>query len=114
MLASTDDAEMDAVLSLLTRESSDSPRTEPMAITTRQEFGKDLEIQKPKGAHPKCSRRVSRPAAPVEEKKRLLRRLSCLDQDAGPSASILGDGLVDAIPEVNAEGCDDAQAAGGV
>jgi hypothetical protein len=26
----------------------------------------------------------------------------------------LGDGLVDAIPEVNAEGCDDAQAAGSV
>jgi hypothetical protein len=60
---------------------------------------------------------VSRPAAPVEKKKkkkRRLQRLSCLDQDAGPSASILGDGLVDAIPEVNAEGCDDAQAAGGV
>jgi hypothetical protein len=40
--------------------------------------------------------------------------LSCLDQDAGPSALFLGDDLVDAIPEVNAEGCDDAQSAGGV
>jgi hypothetical protein len=37
-----------------------------------------------------------------------------LDQDAGPSALFLGDGQVDAILEVNAEGCDDAQAVGGV
>jgi hypothetical protein len=59
---------------------------------------------------------VNRSAAPVEKekKKRRLRRLSCLDQDAGPSALFLGDGLVDAILEVNAEGCDDAQSAGGV
>jgi hypothetical protein len=58
---------------------------------------------------------VNCPAAPVEEKKkRRLRRLSCLDQDASPSALFLGDGLVDAIPEVNGEGCDVAQAAGGV
>jgi hypothetical protein len=102
MSAITDDAEMDTVLTLLAGESSYSTRTEPMAITTGQEFGEDVEIQKPKGARPKRSRRVSHPAAPVEEKKkRRLRRLSCLDQDAGPSASILGDGLVDAIPEVN-------------
>jgi hypothetical protein len=74
-----------------------------------------VEIRKPEGARPKRSRHVNRPAAPIEEKKkkRRLRRLSCLDQDAGPSVPILGDVLVDAIPEVNAEGCDDAQAAGG-
>jgi hypothetical protein len=80
--------------------------TEPMVITTGQEFGEDVEIQKPEGACPKRSHRVSRPAAPVEEKKKK-RRLSCLDQDVDPSAPILGDVLVDAIPEVNAEGCDD-------
>jgi hypothetical protein len=112
MPASIDDVEMDVVLNLLVGKSSDS--TEPMVITTGQEFGKDVEIQKPEGARPKRSRRVNHPAAHVEEKKkkRRLRRLSCLDQDAGPSTSILGDGLVDAIPEVNAEGCDDAQATG--
>jgi hypothetical protein len=109
MTASIDDAEMDAMLSLLAGESSDSTRTEPMAITTGQEFGKEVEIQKPEGARPKRSRRMSHPTAPVEEKKkRQLRRLLCLDQDVGPSLSVLGDGLVDAIPEVNAEGCDDA------
>jgi hypothetical protein len=43
MLASTDDAEIDVVLSLLAGESSDSTRTEPLAITTRQEFGEEVE-----------------------------------------------------------------------
>jgi hypothetical protein len=87
-----------------------------MAIATGQEFGEDVEIQKPKGAHQKRSRRVNRSVAPVEEKKkkRRLQRLSCLEQDAGPSALFLGNDLVDAIPEVNAESCDDAQTAGGV
>jgi hypothetical protein len=47
MPASTDDAEMDVVLSLLAGESSDSTCTEPMAITTGQEFGEELEIRKP-------------------------------------------------------------------
>ena len=54
--ASTDDAKMDVVLSLLARESSDSTRTETMAITTGQEFGEEAEIQKPEGARPKHSR----------------------------------------------------------
>jgi hypothetical protein len=105
---------MDTVLSLLPGESSDSTHTESMAITTRQEFGKDVDIYQPEGARPKCSRRVSRSTAPVEEKRKKtrLRRLSGLDQEVGPSASILGDGLVDAIPKVNAEGCDDGQATG--
>ena len=116
MPASTDDVEMDVVLSLLAGESSDSTCTEPMAITTGQEFGEDVKIHKPEGARPKRSCRVNRPTTPIEEKKkkRRLRRLSCLDQDAGPSASILGDVLVDAIAKVNAEGCDDVQAASGV
>jgi hypothetical protein len=110
MPASTDDAEMDVVLSLLAGESSNSTCTKPMAIMTGQEFGEDVEIRKPEGAHPKRSRRVNRPAAPIEEKKkkRRLRRLPCVDQDAGPSVPILGDVLVDAISEVNAKGCDDA------
>jgi hypothetical protein len=46
MPASTDDAEMDVVFSVLVGESSDSTRTEPMAITTGQKFDEDVEIQK--------------------------------------------------------------------
>jgi hypothetical protein len=70
MPSSTDDAEMDVVLILLARESSDSTRTEPVSIATGQEFGEDEEIQKPKGARRKRSHRVNHPAAPVEEKKK--------------------------------------------
>ena len=56
MPSNTDDAEMDIVLSLLAGESSNSTRTEPMAIATRQEFGEDEEIQRPEGARRKRSR----------------------------------------------------------
>jgi hypothetical protein len=116
MPSSTDDAEMDVVLSLLAGESSNSARTEPMAIATGQVFGEDEEILKPEGARRKHSRRVNHPAAPIEEKKkkRRLRWLSCLEQDAGPSTLFLGYGPTSTIPEDNAGGCDDAQAAGGV
>jgi hypothetical protein len=58
---------------------------------------------------------VNRPTAPVEEKKkRRLRRLSCLDQGAGPSALIPDDIPANAIPKVDAKGCDNAQATGGM
>jgi hypothetical protein len=116
MPASTDDAELDVILSLLARESSDSTRTEPMAIMTGQEFGEEAKIRKPEGARPKRSCRVNRLTAPVEEKKkkRRLRRLSCLDQDAGPSVSILDDVPADAIPKVDAKNSDNAQANGGM
>jgi hypothetical protein len=69
MPANTDDAEID-VLSLLAGESSDSTRTEPMAITTGQEFIGDVEIRKLEDVYPKRSRRVNHPTAPVEEKKK--------------------------------------------
>jgi hypothetical protein len=113
MSASTDDAEIDVVLSLLARESSDSTHTEPMAITTRQELGEEVEIRKAEGARAKRPRRMSRPTAPIKEKrkKRRLRRLSCLDQDADPSVPVLDDVLTEAIPKVDARGCDRAQAA---
>jgi hypothetical protein len=55
MSSSTDDAEMDAVLSLLAGESSDSTRAEPMAIATGQEFDEDEEIQRPEVARRKLS-----------------------------------------------------------
>jgi hypothetical protein len=112
MPASTDDAEIDDVLSLLVGESSDSTHAEPMVITAGQELGEEVETRKPEGARPKRPRRVSRPTAPVEEKrkKRRLRRLSCLDQGAGPSAPVPDDVPTEALPEVDAKGCDRAQA----
>jgi hypothetical protein len=68
MPASKDNAEIDVVLSMLARESSDSTHAEPMAIAAGQELGKAVEIQKPEGAHPKHP--VSRMTAHVEEKKK--------------------------------------------
>jgi hypothetical protein len=55
MPGSTDDAEMDAVLSLLAGESSDSTHTESMAIMIGQEFDEEVETRKPEGARPKRS-----------------------------------------------------------
>jgi hypothetical protein len=69
MPASTDDAKIDVVLSLLAGESSDSTHTEPMAITVGQELGEEVETRKPEGACPKHPHRVSHPTTPVEEKK---------------------------------------------
>jgi hypothetical protein len=70
MPASTDDAEIDVVLSLLAGESSDSTHAELMAITAGQELGEEVETRKPEGARPKRPCRVSHPTAPVEEKGR--------------------------------------------
>jgi hypothetical protein len=55
---------------------------------------------------------VSHPTAPVEEKrkKRRLQRLSCLDQGAGPSTPVHDEVLEEAIPKVDAKGCDHSQA----
>jgi hypothetical protein len=75
MPASPDDAEIDDILNMLSRESSDSTHAEPMAITARHELDKALETRKPEGACPKRPRPVSRPTAPVEEKKKKKRRL---------------------------------------
>jgi hypothetical protein len=70
MPASTDDAEIDVVLSMLAGESSDSTHAEPMTITAGQGLGKAVETRKPESARPKRSRQVSHLTAPVEEKKK--------------------------------------------
>jgi hypothetical protein len=72
MSASPDDAEIDDVLNMLAGESSDSAHAEPMAVTVGQEVNKTMDTRKPEGTRPKCPRQVSRPTAPIEEKKRRL------------------------------------------
>jgi hypothetical protein len=91
MSASPDDAEMNVVLDMLAGDSSDSIPAETMAIAVIPEIDRTVDTRKPEGTRPKRLRQVSRPAAPTEEKKkkkRRLRRLSCLDKDAGPSAPV--------------------------
>jgi hypothetical protein len=107
MRASLDDAEIDVVLSMLAGESSDSTHAEPMATTVGQELNKTVEIRKPEGTRPKHPHQVSRPTTPVEEKKkkkRRLRRLSCLDQDVGPSAPVCDEVPAEVLSEVDPNG----------
>jgi hypothetical protein len=103
MPADLDDAEIDAILSMLAGESSDLTHAEPMAITAGQELDKTVETRKPEGARPKRPHQVGRPTAPVEEKKkkRQLRRQSCLDQDVGPSAPACDEVPAEILPEVD-------------
>jgi hypothetical protein len=107
MPASPDDAEIDVVLSMLAGESSDSTHAELMAITVGQELNKTVETPNPEGTRPKRPHQVSHLTAPVEEKKkkkRRLRRLSCLDQDAGPSALVCDEVPVEVLSEVDPNG----------
>jgi hypothetical protein len=55
MPASTDDTEIDVVLSLLAGESSDSTHVELMAITAGQELGEAVETRKPEGGDSESS-----------------------------------------------------------
>jgi hypothetical protein len=61
-----------------------------MAVAVIPELDRIVDTRKPEGTRPKRLRQVSRPTAPAEgkKKKRQLQRLSCLDQDAGPSAPV--------------------------
>jgi hypothetical protein len=121
MPMSPDDAEMNAMLDMLAGESSDSGLTETMVVAAIPELDKATDAQKPKGTRPKRRHQVSRPATPAEEKKkkrRRLRRLSCLDQGAGPSAPVAeevpaevftGVDPTGGVPaEVDPNGCDRA------
>jgi hypothetical protein len=77
------------MLDMLAGDSSDSVPAETMAIATILELEETVDTRKPEGTRSKRLRQVSHPTAPDEEKKkkkRRLRQVSCLDQDAGPSA----------------------------
>jgi hypothetical protein len=107
MPTSPDDAEIDVVLDMLAGESSDSAPIETMAVTVIPELDKTVDTRKPEGTRPKRPRQVSCPTAPVEEekkKKRRLRRLSCLDQDAGPSAPVCEEVSAEVFTEVDPNG----------
>jgi hypothetical protein len=70
-----------------------------------------MDTRKPEGTHPKRLRQVSHPTAPAEgkkKKKRRLRRVSCLDQDAGPSAPAIEEVPVEIFTGVNPNECDPA------
>jgi hypothetical protein len=104
MPVSPDDTEIDVVLNMLAGESSDSAHAEPMAVTVIQELDKTVDTRKPEGIRPKRPHQISRPTASVEEEKKKkgrLWRLSCLDQDAGPSAPVCEEVPAEVFTEVD-------------
>jgi hypothetical protein len=112
MPMSPGDVEISAMLDMLAGDSSHSVPAETMAVATIPEFIKTVDTRKPKGTRPKHLRQVSHPTAPAEgkKKKRRLRRVSCLDQDAGPSAPAAEEVPVEIFTGAEPNGCAPADA----
>jgi hypothetical protein len=107
------DAEISVMLDMLAEDSSDSVPAETIAAATVPEPGKNLNAQKSDSTRPKRLRQASHPTAPAEgkkKKKRRLRRVSCLDQDAGPSAPAVEEVPVELFIGADPNGCDPADA----
>jgi hypothetical protein len=107
------DAEISAMLDMLAEDSSDSIPAETIAVATIPEPRKTLNAQKSDGARPKRLRPASHPTAPAEgkkKKKRRLRRVSCLNQDVGPSAPATEEVPVELFIRADPNGCDPANA----
>jgi hypothetical protein len=107
------DAEISAMLDMLAEDSSDSVPAETIAVATIPEPGRTLNAQKSDGARPKRLRPASHPTAPAEgkkKKKRRLRRVSCLNQDAGPFAPASEEVSVELFTGADPNGCEPADA----
>jgi hypothetical protein len=107
------DAEIGAMLDMLARDSSESALAETVAAGTIPEPEKAVDARRPEGTRLKCLHQVSHPTVPAEgkkKKKRRLRRVSCLDHDAGPSTPAAEEVLVELFTGVDPNGCDPAEA----
>jgi hypothetical protein len=107
MPTSPGDAEINAMLDMLAGDSSDSVPAETMAVATIPELEKTVDTRRTEGTRPKRLRQVSHPTSPAEgKKKRWLRQVSCLDQDAGPSAPAAEEVPVEIFTGADPNGCD--------
>jgi hypothetical protein len=107
------DAEISAMLDMLAEDSSNATPAETLAVAPILEAGKALDIQRSDSVHPNRPRRANQPTSPAEgkkKKKRRLRRVSCLDQDAGPSAPAAEEVQVPVFAEADPNGCDPTDA----
>jgi hypothetical protein len=105
------DAEISALLDMLAEDSSDSIPAETIAIATVPKPKKTLTAQKSNDARPKRLRPATHPTAPAKgkkKKKRGLQRVSCLNQDAGPSAPATEEVPVELFTGADPNGCDPA------
>jgi hypothetical protein len=102
-------AEISAMLDMLAEDSSDAAPAKTLAVAPIPEADKALDTQRSDSVCPKSPRRATQPTSPAEgkkKKKRRLRRVSCLDQDAGPSAPAAEEVLVLVFAEADPNGCD--------
>jgi hypothetical protein len=107
------DAEIGAMLDILAGDSSDATPAETLVVVPIPEADKALDAQKFVNVRPKRSRRVDQASFPAEgekKKKRRLRRVSSLDQGAGPSAPVAEDVPVSEFAEADPNGCDPSDA----
>jgi hypothetical protein len=107
------DAEISAMLDMLAEDSSDSVPAETLAVATIPEPEKTLTSQRPDSTRPKRPHQANQPTSPAEgkkKKKRRLQRVSCLNQDAGPSAPAAEEVPVELFTGVDPNGCDPADA----
>jgi hypothetical protein len=106
------DAEISAMLDMLAEDSSDAAPAETLVVAPIPEADKALDAQKSVNVRPKRSRRVDQASFPAEgeKKKRRLRRVSSLDQGAGPSAPVAEEVPVHEFTEANPNGCDPSDA----
>jgi hypothetical protein len=107
------DAEISGMLDMLAEDSSDAAPTETLDAAPIPKAGKALDIQRSDSVHPKRPYRANQPTSPAEgkkKKKRHLRRVSSLDQDAGPSAPAADEVPVPVFSEADPNGCDPTDA----
>jgi hypothetical protein len=107
------DVEISAMLDMLAEDSSDSVLAETLVVATISEPGKTLDTQRPDSTRSKRPRQTSHPISPAEgkkKKKRRLRRVSCLNQDASPSAPAAEEVPVEIFTGADPNGCDPADA----
>jgi hypothetical protein len=103
------DAEISAMLDMLAEDSFDAAPAKTLSVAPIIEAGKALDIQRSDNVRPKRPQRATQPTSPAEGKKkknRRLHRVSCLDQDAGPSAPAAEEVPVSVFAEADPNGCD--------
>jgi hypothetical protein len=116
MKTTTDEAEVNAILSMLVGESSDSACTKSASVAAGHVLGKDEGTHSPRSVHRKLLDRISHPVASAKGKKRKkrLRRSSGLELGTDSTISVLGDGLASANLEDDIENYDCARVGGRV
>jgi hypothetical protein len=107
------DAKISAMLDMLAEDSSDVAPAETLVVAPIPESGKALDTQRSDSIRPKHPRRTNHPTSPAEgkkKKKRRIRRVSCLNHDAGPSAPAAEEVPVPVFAEADPNGCDPTDA----